>query len=66
MNIKIFCRCNLFPSLSAPLYNGFRLFFFRGVKRPGRGDYHPLPFTTEVKERISYTSTPLLGLHGLF
>ena len=27
-------------------------FFSRGVKRPGRGDYHPLPPSTEVKERV--------------
>jgi len=38
---------------------------FSGVKRPGRGVDHPTPSSTEVKE-YSHTSTPPLGLHGLF
>jgi len=37
-----------------------------GVKGPGRGVDHPLPSTAEVKERKSYTSALLLGLHGPF
>jgi hypothetical protein len=36
------------PSL---LYNGYRV-SFSGVKRPGRGAYHPPPSSSEVKERM--------------
>ena len=40
---------------------------FLGVKRPGRDVDHPHPSSAEVKERVeSYTSTPPLGLCGLF
>jgi len=40
---------------------------FPGVKGPGRVVDHPPPFRVEViKERIGYTSTPPLGLRGLF
>ena len=40
---------------------------FPGVKRPGRGVDHPPPSSAEViKIEYSYTSTPLLGLRGLF
>jgi hypothetical protein len=39
---------------------------FPGVKRPGRGvDYLPHP-APSLKKEYSYTSTPPLGLHGLF
>jgi len=39
---------------------------FPAVMRPGRGvDYPPLS-RAEVKERVSSTSFPPLGLHGLF
>ena len=37
-----------------------------GVQRSGRGVDHPTLNTTVVKEENSYTSTPSLGLHGLF
>jgi hypothetical protein len=36
-----------------------------GVKRPGRDEHQP-PSNAEVKKRYRYTSTPPLGLHGLF
>ena len=39
---------------------------FQVVKRPGLGAEHPPPSRAEVKERISYTSVPPLGLRGLF
>jgi hypothetical protein len=45
------------PSL---LYNMYR------ASLPGRGADHPLPSSAEVKERVSYNSTPTLRLHGLF
>jgi hypothetical protein len=32
---------------------------FPGVKRPGRGADHPPPFSAEVENEKSYTSTPL-------
>ena len=38
---------------------------FPGVTRPGRGVDHP-PSSAEVKKEYSHTSTPPLGLHGLF
>jgi hypothetical protein len=37
---------------------------FSGVKQPGRGVDHLPPYSAEVKERLKYTSTPLLGLRG--
>jgi len=52
------------PSL---LHNGFRV-SFPGVKRPGRGVYHPPQSSAEVKERVelylytpSGSSWPVLG-----
>jgi hypothetical protein len=36
-----------------------------GVKRPGRGVDHPL-LVPRLKKELSYTSTPLMGLSGLF
>jgi len=39
---------------------------FPGVKWPERGVDHPPPSRAEVKERVSYTSSPPLGLRGLF
>ena len=48
-------RLWVLPSL---LYNGYRV--FPGVKRPGRGVDHP------PKLAYSYTSTPPMGLRGLF
>jgi len=45
----------------------FALKTFPGVKRPRRGVDHQLPSRGEVKERVAiYTSTPPLGLRGLF
>jgi hypothetical protein len=42
--------------------------FFLGVKRPGRGVEHPIPFSAEVKQRVqiyfdspSGASWPVLG-----
>jgi hypothetical protein len=39
---------------------------FPGLKQPGCGTDYPPPASNEVKEGASYTSTPPLGLHGLF
>jgi hypothetical protein len=49
------------PSL---LYNGYQL-SFPGIKRPGRGDQHPLTSRPENKERAELCLTLPLGLHGL-
>jgi hypothetical protein len=38
----------------------------RGAKRPGRGVNHPPHLARRLKKEWSYTSTPSLGLHGLF
>jgi hypothetical protein len=47
------------------LYNGYRV-SFPGLKRPGRGVDHPSHLVPRLKKEQSYTSTPPLGLHGLF
>jgi len=47
------------------LYNGFRV-SFPGVNRPGRGLDHPPNLASRSKEQYSYSSTPPLGLRGLF
>jgi hypothetical protein len=39
---------------------------FPGVKRPGRGVDHPPHPAPRLKKEYSYTTTPLLGLRGLF
>jgi len=39
---------------------------FPGVKRPGRGVDHPPHLALRLNKEYSYTSTPPLGLHGLF
>ena len=39
---------------------------FLGVKRPGRGIDHPPHLAPRLKKESSYTSTPPLGLYGLF
>jgi len=39
---------------------------YQGVKRPGYGVDHPPSSSAEVKERLGHTSTPPLGLRGLF
>jgi hypothetical protein len=39
---------------------------FAGVERTARNADHPLPSTTEIKERVDLYLYPLLGLHGLF
>ena len=46
------------PSL---VYSGYRV--FPGVKRPGRGVDHPLPYSAEVKERVELylCSWPVIG-----
>jgi hypothetical protein len=36
-----------------------------GVKRPGHEADHSLPFSAEVKNAWSYTSTPPIRLHGV-
>jgi hypothetical protein len=36
-----------------------------GVKRQGREDDHSSPSSVEVKNALSYTSTPLVRLHGV-
>jgi hypothetical protein len=50
--------------LPSVLYNGYRV-AFAGVKRSERGVDHQPPSSAEVKERVGYTSTPPLCLHGL-
>jgi hypothetical protein len=37
-----------------------------GVKRPGRGVNHPPHLAPRLNKEYSYTSTPSLGLRGLF
>jgi hypothetical protein len=37
-----------------------------GVKRPGRGVDHPPHLAPRLKEVLRYTSTPSLGLGGMF
>jgi hypothetical protein len=39
---------------------------YGGVKRPGLGVDQPPPLAPRLKKEYSYTSTPPLGLHGLF
>jgi hypothetical protein len=39
---------------------------FLGVKRPGRDVDHPPHLSQRSKKQLSYTSTPPLGLRGLF
>ena len=43
------------------LYSGFP-----GIKHSRRGVNHPPPSFAEVKERVSYTAIPAVGLRGLF
>ena len=38
---------------------------FPGVKRPGRGDDHPSPSSSEVKKRVQLYLYTLLGIRGL-
>jgi len=47
------------------LYNRYWVSFL-GVKQPGPGIDHPPQSSAKVKERVGYTSTPHLDLHGLF
>ena len=47
------------------LYNGYRV-SFPGVKRPRRGVDHPPHLAPRSKKEYSCTSTPPLGLRGLF
>ena len=47
------------------LYNG-NWVSFAGVKRPGFGVNLPPASSAQVKETLELTSTPLLGLRGLF
>jgi hypothetical protein len=46
------------------LYDGYRA-LFPEIKQPGRGVNHPLPSSSEVRERGVYTSTSPRGLYGL-
>jgi hypothetical protein len=46
------------------LYNGYRV--FPEVKRPRSGVDHPPPLVPRLRKEYSYTSTPHLGLRGLF
>ena len=39
---------------------------FQEVKRPRRGVNYPPHLAPRLKKEQSYTSTPLLGIHGLF
>jgi len=51
--------------LSSLPYNGYRV-SSPGVKRPRRNAQQPPHRAPSLKEEWSYTSTPPLGLHGLF
>jgi len=60
-----------FPHLSRPVLGPTQLpimgtGFFPVVKRPGRGFDHPFHPALRFKKEYSYTSTPPLGLRGLF
>ena len=59
-------RTRLYRTSGPPclLYGPYRI-SFPGLKRPGCGVDHPLPYSPEVKERAGYTSNPPLDLHGL-
>jgi hypothetical protein len=48
------------PSLLSNVYQGLSL----GVRRPGREADHSPPSSAGVKNVWSYTSTPLICLHG--
>jgi hypothetical protein len=50
--------------LRSLLYNGYQV-CFPGVKRPWRGVDHP-DLVAGLKKEYNYTSTPPLGLRGLF
>jgi len=50
--------------ISSLLYNGYRV--FHGVKRLGLGVDHPTYLVSRLKKEYSHTSTPPLGLRGLF
>jgi len=58
---EIFCTCSDRP-WGPPnlLYNGYRV-FPRGIERPGR-DADLSPLLCRCHERLSYTSTPPVGL----
>jgi len=47
------------------LYNGYRI-SFREVQWPRRGVDHPHHLSPRLKKEYIYSSTPRLGLHGLF
>jgi hypothetical protein len=47
------------------LSNGYKGFFFLGLRRPGCGALHSSPSSAEVKNAWSYTSTPPICLHGV-
>ena len=59
---EIFRTCPDWPwSPPSLLHNGYRI-SFPGVKRPRGGVDHPLPSSTEVKERIELYLYSLYGL----
>jgi len=39
---------------------------FPGVKQPGRGVDYPPYLASRLKKEYTYTSTPIMRLHGLF
>jgi hypothetical protein len=47
------------------LPNGYQGLFPWGLKRPGREADHSLPSGAEIKNALSYTSTPPIRLHGV-
>ena len=56
-----------FPDPGAhPPFNIMGTGFLKGVKRPGRGVDHSPHLASRLKKEYSYTSTPPLGLRGLF
>jgi hypothetical protein len=63
---EIFCTCSDQPRRpTSLLYNGYRV-SFAWVKRPGHGVDHPRHLVPRLKNEYNYTSTPPLGLRGLF
>ena len=62
---KIQMWARIYALVNTLLNNGCRV-FFSGVKRPERGVHHPPRLAPRLNKEYSYTSTPPLGLHGLF
>ena len=42
------------------------VYYYGHVLRARRGSYHPPPSTAEVRNELSYSTTPPVCLHGMF